>query len=284
MATPLAARLTLPQTGSTFSLEPGATHCPEAVESESMMHRVTIAIPIAVLATLFLASLASAQRGFGARPAPSGHSPSGRASGMQGQRSFGSAHPQRSGLGFRRSGFGYGLGWGWGYQPYFGYYDRGEEYARPDAEPPVSEPRQQAMFEPPRPEKLIQPILIERQGEGWVQVSGYKDGRVSGQAGPLKAVQASPSGAATPGQETAQAVSEIPPAVLVFRDGHQEEVKSYTIIGDVLFAKTDYWASGVWTRRIEIARIDVPATLKLNQDHGYRFRLPSNPQEVVIRP
>lgn len=201
---------------------------------------------------------------------------------MQGHRSFGYAHHLHSGFGFRRGGFGYG--WGWDYPFFPDYYDRGEEYARPDYEPSAPTAPQQVTFEPSQPERIIQPILIERQGNGWVQISGYKEAPDSGQAGPVKTGQAAPPGALASSRESAQLVSEIPPAVLVFRDGHQEEVKSYTIIGNVLYAKADYWASGEWTRKIAIANLDVPATLKLNQDHGYRFRLPSNPQEVVIRP
>ncbi len=241
-----------------------------------MSHRL---IATAVLGTLLLGSPAIAQKGFGGRPAPSGHSVSGRSAGMQGRRSFGYAHRQRSGFGLRQGGWGYGLGWDY----YPDYYDRGEDYARPDYEPPMPPANQQVMFAPPQPEKLIQPILIERQGETWVQVSGYKVASVSGQTARLQSDQTAHLGSAASGQ-TAQLTSEIPPAVLVFRDGHQEEITSYTIIGNVLYAKADYWSSGEWTRAIEIANLDVPATLKLNLDHGYRFRLPSNPQEVVIRP
>jgi hypothetical protein len=126
-------------------------------------------------------------------------------------------------------------------------------------------------MEPPQPEKLIQPILIERQGDAWVQIAGYKEGRVSGQAEPLKPAAPEP-------------MAQVPPAVLVFRDGHQEEVKSYTIIGHTLYAKADYWTSGSWTRKIEFANLDVPATLKLNEEHGSKFTLPSGPREIVIRP
>ena len=141
------------------------------------------------------------------------------------------------------------------------------------------------MFEAPQPVKLIQPILIERQGNEWVQVSGYKEAPVSAQSEPLKPEEATHLRAAPPGQEEATAPSgKVPPAVLVFRDGHQEEVKSYTIIGTTLYAKADYWVNGSWTRKIEIANLDVPATLKLNEEHGSQFRLPSGPQEVVIRP
>jgi len=35
---------------------------------------------------------------------------------------------------------------------------------------------------------------------------------------------------------------------------------------------------------IQIADLDLPATLKQNQDRGVRFELPSGPDEVMIRP
>jgi len=141
------------------------------------------------------------------------------------------------------------------------------------------------MFEAPQPVKLVRPILIERQGDAWVQVSGYQEAPASGQSEPQNPVQTAYLRAASPGEKAAaEPTRQIPPAVLVFRDGHQEEVKSYTIIGHTLYAKDDYWASGSWTRKIEFANLDVPATLKLNEEHGSKFTLPSGPREIVIRP
>jgi hypothetical protein len=141
------------------------------------------------------------------------------------------------------------------------------------------------MIEAPQPVRVIQPILIERQGDEWVQVSGYSQSPASAQAEASTTAGTTHRRATLPsGNEAAEPPREIPPAVLVFRDGHQEEVKSYTIIGNTLYAKTNYWASGVWTRKIEIANLDVPATLKLNAQRGSNFRLPSGPQEVMIRP
>jgi hypothetical protein len=202
---------------------------------------------------------------------------------MGGRGSFQTSQRPRSGFGFRRGGWGYGLGWGWDSPWLANYYDRGEDYARPDYEPP--EPQQQFVMEPPHPVKLIQPILIERQGEAWVQIAGYKEGRVSGQSEPLKPVETTHLRATSPGEKAApEPMAQVPPAVLVFRDGHQEEVKSYTIIGRTLYAKSDYWTSGSWTRKIEFANLDVPATLKLNEEHGSKFTLPSGPREIVIRP
>jgi len=75
----------------------------------------------------------------------------------------------------------------------------------------------------------------------------------------------------------------MPPAVLVFRDGRQEEVKKYTIIGSVIYAGANYWTTGSWTTEIPVALLDIPATLKINAEHGAKFNLPSGPNEIVIR-
>jgi hypothetical protein len=72
--------------------------------------------------------------------------------------------------------------------------------------------------------------------------------------------------------------------VLVFRDGHKEEIGKYTIMGATIYANADYWSSGSWTRQVQIIELDVPATLKLNRERGAKFSLPSGPNEVMIRP
>ena len=72
--------------------------------------------------------------------------------------------------------------------------------------------------------------------------------------------------------------------MLVFRDGHQEEIRKYVINGATIYTSADYWSTGSWTRRVQIAALDIPATLKLNHDRGANFTLPSGPHEVMIRP
>ena len=52
----------------------------------------------------------------------------------------------------------------------------------------------------------------------------------------------------------------------------------------VIYAKADYWTSGSWTTQIQVADLDVPATLRLNQERGLKFVLPAGPNEVVTRP
>ena len=72
--------------------------------------------------------------------------------------------------------------------------------------------------------------------------------------------------------------------MLVFRDGHQEEIGKYLIEGTTIYTGSDYWTTGSWTRKVPIADLNVAETLKLNQQRGANFRLPSNPNEVMLRP
>jgi hypothetical protein len=98
-------------------------------------------------------------------------------------------------------------------------------------------------------------------------------------------LQPARKGAARPARDSArEPVRELPPAVLVFRDGRTEEVSNYTIMSGTIYSKADYWTTGSWTRKIQIADLDVPATLKLNHDRGLNFMLPASPNEVVTRP
>jgi hypothetical protein len=163
---------------------------------------------------------------------------------------------------FARNPFFYGYGYPYFYSDYEGPDE--VEYARPE---PASQPAPVAQ---PNPEPLPEPVLLELHGSQWVKVTNF--GEASQQA-------LTPSAKAE-----AQPPKEIPPAVLVYRDGHSEEISSYSIIGGAIYTKSDYYASGSWSRSIQIADLDVPATLKQNQQRGVKFDLPSGPNEVVIRP
>jgi hypothetical protein len=112
---------------------------------------------------------------------------------------------------------------------------------------------------------------MELRGDHWVR---------------LASTSAEPNG---PYFDPAAARSTAPPAplpaaILVFRDGHQEEVSRYTIVGRFISIKSDYWTTGTWTRKIQVSELDLPATLKLNQARGANFSLPSRPGEVMMRP
>jgi hypothetical protein len=76
----------------------------------------------------------------------------------------------------------------------------------------------------------------------------------------------------------------LPPALLVFRDGHTEEVRDYTIADGVLYARGDYYTDGYWTKKIELSALNVAETLQANTTRNVKFALPSSPNEVITRP
>jgi len=57
--------------------------------------------------------------------------------------------------------------------------------------------------------------------------------------------------------------------VLVYKDGHKEEVANYAIVGDQLFDFTN------GKRKIAVADLDITATVKANDDRGVDFQLPA---------
>jgi hypothetical protein len=139
--------------------------------------------------------------------------------------------------------------------------------------------------QPPAPAKPIEPLVLERQGDQWVRIGGYGQAPAAAQSTPPGAGQAlhAPSQMAGETKE-GPPPPKLPPAVLVFRDGHEEEIEKYTIIGPVIYTQADYWSTGSWKRKVAIADLDIPATLKLNRERGGKFSLPSGPNEVVVRP
>ena len=60
-----------------------------------------------------------------------------------------------------------------------------------------------------------------------------------------------------------------PATVLIFKDGHRSEVVNYAIVGDTLFQFVDGRA-----RKILLSDLDLPATLKINEDQGIDFAVP----------
>ena len=189
-----------------------------------------------------------------AAPPPGGHTTTIRISGPRSEHR-GFHHP------FRGTGFVGGYGW-----PYF-YDDYADSYEPEPA--PVAQPAAAPAPVPVKAEPVPDPVLLELRGNQWVKVESFTSVQP---AAPLYA----------PSPQVA--VHQSAPAVLVYRDGHSEELSSYSIIGPLIYPKGDYWSSGNWTRKIQIADLDLPATLKQNQDRGVKFELPSGPDEVMIRP
>ncbi len=176
-----------------------------------------------------------------------------------------------------------------GYWPYYDSgFDSGYEYGPGMGAPPqvvyvpVAPPA--APEPPPKPAEAE---VIELQGDHWVRLSPNGPLLVVGGSTQQQRAAISPSPATVAPARPAQAATPTPAppsAMLVFRDGHQEAIGRYTIMGTTIYVSTEYWSSGAWTRRVQIAELDVPATLKLNRERGANFRLPSGPEEVMIGP
>ncbi len=58
------------------------------------------------------------------------------------------------------------------------------------------------------------------------------------------------------------------PTVLVFRDGHTQEVTNYAIMGPTVYVFDKL------PKKIALADLDVPATVKANDDQGVEFQVP----------
>ena len=73
--------------------------------------------------------------------------------------------------------------------------------------------------------------------------------------------------------DAADAEAEQDPTLLVFKDGHELEIRNYAIVGATLFDLTPGHA-----RRVALADLDLEATRKQNDDRGVIFLLPGQMQ------
>ena len=224
------------------------------------MSRLAVIAMIAGVSALPLHAQIGAGSGFVGRP-------SGSSSASRGvfARGFHSGH-----RGFGRTGVIYPF--------YPGYYDYADDAPQPAAPPQVIVMQPAAAPAPAAPPAApAEPVLIEWQGNRFVRMTLAER---NGGNTPLDYAEAGKSA----NGKSSQPPQELPPAILVFRDGRQQEVSSYTIMNGVIFTRSDYYTTGAWNQKILIADLDVPATLRQNQQRGLNFNLPSSANEVIVRP
>ena len=137
----------------------------------------------------------------------------------------------------------------------------------------------------PAPEQLSapsEPLMIELQGDHYVRVSGdatshaEKIDPMLDSAPPPRPMSDSPA--------QALPTAALPPSVLVFRDGHREEISDYTIADGVLYTRSDYYTTGSWNKKIELTSLNLPETVQFNQARGRRFHFPTAANEVIVGP
>ncbi len=145
-----------------------------------------------------------------------------------------------------------------------------------------------------------QPLMIELQNGQYVRVNSNAaevddahdltsapSGTTKKNPQPAKSTRSHSSSPAdsTPALGSAASRSrELPPATLIFRDGHSEEVRDYTIADGILYARGDYYADGYWNKKIALSTLNVAQTVQANTTRNVNFVLPSSPNEVITRP
>jgi hypothetical protein len=143
------------------------------------------------------------------------------------------------------------------------------------------------------PAAPTQPLMIELQDGHYVQVRGEETSRaeleikMKMKPKPMDATTApAPRRSAKPFDTATHSIDapELAPAVLVFRDGHRQEISEYTIADGSLYTRGNYYIDGSWNKKIELSSLNLPDTIDANQSRGIKFQLPTAPNEVIVRP
>jgi hypothetical protein len=126
------------------------------------------------------------------------------------------------------------------------------------------------------------PTIFDRRGSGTPAANDYVER-------PRAAVPRPPSPVAapvTPDNQSPAAAARVPdppapapepaiavqPTILIFKDGHKQQLGNYAIVGSNLYDLTPGRR-----QKVALADLDLPATQKANDDEGNDFRLPQMP-------
>lgn len=100
------------------------------------------------------------------------------------------------------------------------------------------------------------------------QVQQDEIDRLNNEVDRLRAQGQSQSPGSQPQSNTAEIHAE---TVLIYRDGHAEEVENYAIVGKTIWVFNEAHA-----KKIALADLDLPATKRYNEDRGIDFVLPNS--------
>jgi hypothetical protein len=196
---------------------------------------------------------------------------------MRGGRSVSMSHGGGFHHGTRRFNGGGFLG-----SPFFSDYDAAESGAVENAPPLVLIQRAAAAESETKPR--LAPLLIEWQGNRYVRFGGAQGTEERGTSQHPDYAESNPPMPArqkVPQNEDAASPRELPSAVLVYRDGHREEVSDYAIANGMIYIQGDYWQSGHSTKPVALSALDTLATIQANQERGVKFMLPSASNVVI---
>jgi len=173
----------------------------------------------------------------------------------------------------------------------FGYFLGDNPYLYDEQSAPESAP-QFVMMQPPfaaetPSQPKAAPLLIELEGDRYVRYGGaaQPSGTDDTHSGPLREPKATDAVRSSTPQRDAVSPTPLAPTVLVYHDGHREQIPDYAIVGRILYAHSSNNAQpGYGMRSIEVSTLDIPGTVAANRQNGVNFILPSSPNEVVTRP
>jgi hypothetical protein len=82
--------------------------------------------------------------------------------------------------------------------------------------------------------------------------------------------------ALTPGHHNMSPVSEEQiPVLIVYKDGHEQEIQNYAIVGDTL-----YDLGNLVAHKIKLADLDLKQTIQKNEQRGVDFNVPTTYKPV----
>lgn len=240
---------------------------------------------LAVLLAAFFTLSASAQAngvppsvtsfGFGGRPGFKGPPPSVTSLGPQG------VTPARGGIHqppFRPQGTHHHQRQGYAYPYYVPYY---VPYY-PIMESNDASGADQSLADPPEDRDQYQggPTVFDRRGPGTRAPNDYPaDKPRAAMPRPPVPVAATPALYEHPVASPPEPVNAPEPVIavqpstfLIFKDGHQQQVSNYAIVGTNLFDLTPGHQL-----KIALSDLDLTATQKANDDQGIDFKLPQSP-------
>jgi len=130
-----------------------------------------------------------------------------------------------------------------------------------------------------QPQAKLSPLMIELEGDRYVRHGGTAQS-------PPGETSSGPRTLAAPVQDSAFNVqsAQLASTVLIFHDGHREEITDYVMVGRVLYANGESEVdAGAGMRTIQLSALDIFGTIRANRENGVRFRVPG-PNEVITRP
>lgn len=136
----------------------------------------------------------------------------------------------------------------------------------------VLQPQAPVAAKPAEETKPITPLLIEWNGNRFVRTTDVE---------PLLSNSSSSPQPSAKSQARAGAPHSDASVTLIYRDGHSEQVRDYSIVAGRLYASADYVQSGSWMKTIDLSSLDLRATIETNRASGIDFVLPTAPNVVV---